>query len=232
MKFSIVIPTYSRWDLLKNCLDSLYSSTNENAHSSFLNESEIIIVSNGCADNTPFNVKTTYPDKNIYVLSWPKALGYAKAINLGASVATGEYLILLNNDTKILNANWLDILEEPFKRFKNVGITGPAGYTRAGIPWLIFFCVMIKKSIYNEIGGLDETFGIGGGEDTDFCIKAYLKGYTNYIVPLFKGNFDTPNHENSFPIYHKSGATRDTIPGMQDIIQANEAKLIKLYGPP
>ena len=226
MKFSIIIPTLSRWDLLKECVDSLISNTN-------LSNGEIIIVSNGCTDNTPYNVITTYSEyKNIHVLSWPKALGYAKAINLGASVATGEYLILLNNDAKLLSPNWLELLEEPFKRFKNVGITGPAGYTRASIPWLIFFCVMIKRNVYNEIGGLDELFGVGGGEDTDFCIKAYFKGYTNYAIPLFKGNFNTPGHENLFPIYHKSGATRDVIPGMQDIIKANEARLVKLYGPP
>ena len=55
MKFSIIIPTLSRWDLLKECVDSLISHTN-------LSDGEIIIVSNGCTDNTPYNVITTYSE--------------------------------------------------------------------------------------------------------------------------------------------------------------------------
>ena len=40
-----------------------------------------------------------------------------------------------------------------------------------------FFCVKIPYSIYKVIGEFDTIFGIGGGEDTDYCIRCYLAGF-------------------------------------------------------
>jgi GT2 family glycosyltransferase len=226
MKYSIIIPTYNRVDILKQCIDSIIANTSI----SVINSSEIIVVSNGCKDGTVDYVNSL--GSSFKLVRWEQPLGYAKAINLGAAVATGEYLILLNNDSQLLNSNWISMLEEPFTRFTNVCATGPSSLTRAGIPWLIFFCVMIKRNVFAELGYLDESFGAGGGEDTDFCIKAYFKGYTNYMVPLFQGNLTSPGRPFLFPIYHIGGVTCNTIPNMAEITKANEARLTQLYGPP
>ncbi len=74
MKFSIVIPTYNRWDLLKKCLTSIKDNTD-------LSYGEIIVVSNGCADYTPFYFEQNFKDKNIHLIHWPEPLGYPKAVN-------------------------------------------------------------------------------------------------------------------------------------------------------
>jgi len=37
---------------------------------------------------------------------------------------------------------------------------------------LIFFCVLIRRKLYEELGGLDEAFGLGYFEDTDFVYRA------------------------------------------------------------
>ena len=39
-----------------------------------------------------------------------------------------------------------------------------------------FFCVKIPPAVYQKLGELDESFGIGGAEDRDFCARAYLAG--------------------------------------------------------
>lgn len=189
-----------------------------------LNETEIIVVSNGCTDGT-----REYVEANSFLklIRWNEALGYAKAINLGVLVSKGEYLILLNNDCQFLGTTWLSLLLEPFERFKNVAATGPVSLTRSGIPWLVFFCVMIKREIFTTIGYLDETYGWGGGEDTDFCIKAYMEGYTIHRVPLFKGPL---GDQIAYPVYHPGGQTCGLIPGILETARRNEEKLTQLYG--
>ena len=53
MKFSIIIPTLNRWDLLNKCLKSIKDNTD-------LTDGEVIVVSNGCTDFTPFTFYTQY----------------------------------------------------------------------------------------------------------------------------------------------------------------------------
>jgi GT2 family glycosyltransferase len=40
-----------------------------------------------------------------------------------------------------------------------------------------FFAVKIPHSVYSVVGRLDESFGIGGGEDKDYCIRCYQQGF-------------------------------------------------------
>ena len=41
-----------------------------------------------------------------------------------------------------------------------------------------FFCVKLPYSVYSTVGDLDETFGPGGGEDKDYCVRAILAGFS------------------------------------------------------
>lgn len=41
-----------------------------------------------------------------------------------------------------------------------------------------FFCVKLPYSVYSLIGPLDESFGKGGAEDDDYCIRAHLAGFS------------------------------------------------------
>jgi len=45
--------------------------------------------------------------------------------------------------------------------------------------------MMIKKSIFNEIGGFDENIKVGFG-DIDLCLRAREKGYLNVFTPYAK----------------------------------------------
>jgi GT2 family glycosyltransferase len=39
-----------------------------------------------------------------------------------------------------------------------------------------FFCVKIPHAVYQQLGPLDERFGVGGGEDVDYCLRCHLAG--------------------------------------------------------
>lgn len=47
---------------------------------------------------------------------------------------------------------------------------------------LVGFCMLFFRTLYQEIGGLDERFGTGNFEDDDFCLRAAIAGYRNLIA--------------------------------------------------
>jgi GT2 family glycosyltransferase len=219
MKVSIIIPTFNRADLLKTCLDSVQDNTD-------LTDSEVIVISNGCKDNTVDLVKS-YGDK-FKVYHWPEPLGFSRAVNAGIAVAKGDYFILLNNDTKIFSnqINWVDLLLEPFKLYRNVGITGPQFFPSqyANTPCLFFFCVAISRSVIDTIGYFNTDFGVGGNEDLDYCIRAYRAGFTIHKTLVHSGC------RYEFPAFHIGGATRSVLPNEKEIREANNVLFYKLYG--
>lgn len=55
---------------------------------------------------------------------------------------------------------------------------------------LPFFCVKLPFTVFKEVGFLDEEFLIGGGEDNDYCLRAYLKGFSvRYALGSFVLHF-------------------------------------------
>ena len=206
VKTSIIIPTYNHLDYLKDCVESIVKYTD-------LSDVEVIVVVNGCTDETREWVKRLGEPFKVYWIKEP--VGYIKAVNVGIKQSMGEYIVLLNNDTKILGNNWLSMLEKPFSN-PSVGLTGPVKANRddLGRDYLLFWCVMIKQEVFNKIGQLDEAFGIGYHEDVDFCIRAENAGYQLVEV-------------SSFPIFHVGGGTFASIFG--DSAKRLEEHLPYLY---
>lgn len=240
-KYSIVIGTKDHLDqFLKPCLESIKTYTD-------MEQVEVIVVANGCTDNETDKYVQSLGEP-FKLISYKEALGYPKANNVGifdgshpefgiGFRARGEYIVLLNNDTVLLpqgRNQWLNMLVEPFEKDPQVGLTGPmkGPSAPAGHDFLIFFCVMIKKEVFLNIGPLNEIFGVGGGEDTDFCIRAERAGYK--VVEIAGRGEDDPANKRgtgAFPIFHHSGATVSQDPKWQEIFNRNSMILAKKYNP-
>ena len=95
-KISIIIPHYNNYQILNDCLKSLYDSE--------LYDSEIIIVNNKSTDDSIEKIKNQYP--SVTIISTTKNKGYAGGCNYGARQANGDLLVFLNNDTEV-DKNWL-----------------------------------------------------------------------------------------------------------------------------
>lgn len=95
---SIIIPNYEHRDDLKCCIDSLLEIN------SYRNI-EIIIVENNSKSDEIFayyrELEEKYPQL-IRVMGWDGSFNYSAINNYGAAQAKGELLLLLNNDTKII----------------------------------------------------------------------------------------------------------------------------------
>ena len=97
---SIIIPNYNGEDLLYNCINSIYKNIS-------IKDFEIIVVDNGSTDNSINRVKSNF--QNVEIISSNSNLGYSGGCNLGATHASGKYLLFLNNDTEHSN-EWIEKL--------------------------------------------------------------------------------------------------------------------------
>lgn len=225
-KISIIIPTYNHCeDLLKPCLESIIKHTD-------LSNVEVIVVANGCIDGTKDYVNGLgEPFKLIWM---DEAAGYTKATNAGIKASTGEFVVLLNNDTILLDQRkniWIDVLLDWFLKDERVGITGPMKTLcpQAKRDFLIFFCVMIRKKLFDEIGLLDEEFSPGYGEDTDFCAKLENSGY-KIVQVLPTDKYYGPNQMlGEFPIYHIGNVTFKNWVGGEELLRKNNEILRQRY---
>lgn len=237
MKYSIVIPTYNHCDkYLKPCVDSIIKYSN-------LEDIELIISYNGCTDETKHYVTyLTYMFQNkglgdnIKYYGSEKPSGYAKATNDGIKVATCDKIVLLNNDTVLLDQaknQWLHMLEAPFLHDAEVGLSGPiVQYSPdAKHDFCVFFCVMIDRKVFDKIGLLNEEYGVGTGEDVEFCIEAIRAGFKMVeVAPKRLENAEF--YVGGFPIYHEGeGTVHDTklVKDFDQIFRDNCEKLAKKY---
>lgn len=238
MKYSIVIPTYNHCDdLLKPCIDSILKYSN-------MRHVELIISANGCVDNTKeylTNLSNQFRslgfEENLKIVWHDQPLGYSKATNVGIQAASTDYLILLNNDTILLEQPkdlWLDMLVNPFTKNSRCGISciikGPS--EPAGRDFAIFFCVMVHRKVFNKIGLLNEEYGVGGGEDTEFCIEAEQAGFEVCQCLDIQWSAGSNMFTGNFPIYHKGEGTMhdpNLVPEWTDIFLENSLRLAKKY---
>jgi GT2 family glycosyltransferase/glycosyltransferase involved in cell wall biosynthesis len=116
-KVSIIIPTKNKADLLMACLSSILELT---AYPDY----EIILVDNDSNDASIMHYyKLLQAEPRVKIVPNPGAFNYSAANNLGAKHATGDVLLFLNNDTQVVDADWLDELVAWAER-PNVGIVG------------------------------------------------------------------------------------------------------------
>ncbi|WP_379134699.1 glycosyltransferase [Paenibacillus sp. sgz500958] len=115
-KVSIIIVTHNNWELSRRCIDSVLSNSS-------YPRLEIVIVDNASADETPGQL-LNYSQARIKPILLPENTGFAEGNIIGITNATGEYIVLLNNDT-IVPEGWLSRLLRPFFIDHNIGAVGP-----------------------------------------------------------------------------------------------------------
>ena len=112
-RVTIIIPTRDSLDLLVQCLDSIEALTGYPDY-------EILIVDNGStsAETLLFLEQTRHR-----VLRDEGDFNYSRLSNFAAREASGEYLLLLNNDTEVISPDWISAMVEQAQR-PEVGAVG------------------------------------------------------------------------------------------------------------
>ena len=215
-KISIVIANKDHVEDLRRCISSILTrSTYDNY--------EIIVVEN---NSTEQSIREYYAElasiQQIRVVPYEGAFNYSVVNNFGVAQTTGDYILLLNNDTKVITVNWLEEMlmyaQRPdvgavgaklyyadktiqhagvvlglgahrtaghshYKQHReNLGYMGRLCYAQ-DVSAVTGACLLVKKSLYQEAGGLEESFAISLN-DVDFCLKLREKGYLNVFTPF------------------------------------------------
>ncbi len=169
--------------------------------------------------------------------------GFAGGNNDGLRIASGDTLILLNSDCIVtknwIEKLRAPLQQDPAvgltgpvsNSVGNEQKIFTRGATREeimeeGLAWvsnsngasfdtdmLSFFCVAMRRDVFDRVGVLDERFGLGFYEDDDYCIRVRLAGYRLICV------------EDVF-VYHCGGGSFGRLPqGTRKMMKDNRRKL-------
>jgi GT2 family glycosyltransferase len=228
---SVLIPNRDQPEMLRRCVESLFKSSYPNV--------EILIAENGSQLPATFALYEELERRGpVQVLNWARPFNYSAINNFAARHAGGEVLVLLNNDTEVINPDWLERMLEhtlvpevgavgaklyyPTGEIQHAGvIVVPPGHpTHAqvvlspdapssarrlhavhNVSAVTAACLMMRRSVYDEVGGLDEAFPVAFN-DTDLCLRLRAKGYRIVWTPhaelrhfesATRGTEDTPD---------------------------------------
>jgi GT2 family glycosyltransferase len=206
-RVSILIPVHNQFDYTRKCLNSIARNTSPEV------QYEIILIDDLSSDETT-NIDRYYPDIN--VIKNTQNQGFLRNINHAASVARGEYIHLLNNDT-IVTPGWLTSMLNVFSRFDKTGavgsklvypngalqeaggyITSDAHFGNMGklqsyfdlrynyireVDYVSGASLLIRKNIWDELGGFDEKYLPAYFEDTDLAMRIRQVGFMVMYQP-------------------------------------------------
>lgn len=115
-KVSIIIPTRDRYELLRACIESIQTKT---TYGNF----EIVVINNASNEASAIEYLKLLRSTGITVLDYSHAFNYSKISNFGADNTESEYLCFLNNDTEVIEPNWLGLLMDHATQ-PEVGVVG------------------------------------------------------------------------------------------------------------
>ncbi len=193
LNISVITPLYNKEKYIKIAIESVLTQT--------FTDFELIIVNDGCTDNS-MNVVKKISDKRIKIINQENK-GVSAARNIGIENASGELLAFLDADD-IWLPNHLQILFDLHQNFPNAGILatkylfiyknkkkryphfqGIKKNFRGIVPdffrsslqnrLALTSAIAIPKNVLLTIGKFDVTLDTGAGEDTDLWIRIALK---------------------------------------------------------
>lgn len=174
-KVSIIIPNKNCPDVLKTCVDSIFEKTE---YSNF----EVVIVENGSDDPALFGYydEVIKAHDNVKVIKWQESFNFSKVCNFGAKNSEGEFLLFLNNDTELIDSQWLELMLGDCQR-DDVGVVGAKliypddTIQHAGV----FYTEMFDPAFVNGPGHL--YFDLDK-DDFGYSYRAYVKSNVQAVT--------------------------------------------------
>lgn len=197
---SIVVLNHNNMKVIFRCVDSLLTFSE-------CYRAEIIVVDNNSSDGSCERLLAEYGEK-IKVVKNDKN-GCSSGRNLGVKHATGEMLLFLDSDQWVMGGHYIDVAFGILEQDPHVGAVGwaagwfsensPAGAIACNLPnqgmrgpWCLYRTdigylgsggLLMKKRLFQEIGGFDEYYDPTCFEDTDLSLKIRDAGYELAYCP-------------------------------------------------
>lgn len=198
-----IIVNYRSAGYALDCIHSLQEQERVNL--------EIVVVDNASGDNSVQQIRAAYPD--IKLIENPNNDGFARANNLAALSATGDFILVINPDIRLLSVDAVAGLAAYLANNPEIGVLGPdiieSRRNKRNLPkrryplqgklkknpklidlpgefaWILGACMLFRSEVYRQIGGFDNDFFLYG-EDADICLRLRQAGYSVGWAPEFK----------------------------------------------
>ena len=242
---SIIILSYGDPALSKASIHSLFE------HGPTYPDMEVLVVDNGSPSASLDDIKSFashYP--NVHIIENGENLGFARGNNVGLGRATGEYVVLLNNDTYVApgaihamarhlsgnpelgaigpltnnigNEARIAVEYHDMEQMKKIARRITLGFRGRsfGVDVLGYFAVMFRRADLEHFGLLPTDYGLGMFEDDDHCRTIHSKGYVTAVA------------EDAF-VHHHLSASFDTIESSRRkaLFEKNKATFERKWGP-
>ncbi|KUK77792.1 MAG: Methyltransferase/glycosyl transferase fusion protein [candidate division WS6 bacterium 34_10] len=229
----IIIPVYNAPEWVKLCVYSIFTNTPKE----YIGKVYLI---NDKSDELTVNCLRNLEKKysgSIEIVNNGRNLGFINTVNKGLRLSKSPYVLLLNTDC-LLSKNTIPKLISHCKKDKSIGLISPISNNAANLSLDMFEgfsytqmdrllekkfkgknfdactivgnCLMLTRECIDEVGVLDESYGKGYGEETDYQFKALSKGFKAKVA------IDTY-------VYHKSEVSFGSSLEKKERVERNRA---------
>lgn len=205
-KVDIIIPTWNNPNYLVPAINSILMSN-------WQYPVNIIVVNNGHP-----GIEANFNLRQVKVIQAPENLGWEGGLKYGLAFSTSKFVMFLNDDVFIPRSShgWLRSMMSYFND-KSVGAVGPSSNCVMGaqniwsgiwsdfysVPYLIGFCMLLRREALEQSGGVDDT--LPGGDDIDISIRLRKKGWL--LI-----------HDRNAFVYHHGFKTGERVHGGADTV--------------
>lgn len=240
---SVVVLTYNNLELTRACLESLERHTQRGAYEA------IVVDNASTDGTQDFLRRWSEGRNDRIVILNEANRGFAAGNNQGLAVARGAYLVMLNNDTEVTQGWLPTLMNHLRRDAElgmvgpvtdNIGNEAKISlryrnreemYRNARVHTLshmgellpmrtlAFFCVMIPRKVFERVGPLDESYGLGFFEDDDYCRRVEQAGWKIGCA------------EDVFVRHHLSASFGKLGKGRRELLERNRRVYEAKWGP-
>lgn len=198
---SVLITAFNGWEYTYSCMKSLYENENQCGFE--------VILGDDCSTDETIYAKEYF--RGVKVIRHSSNMQYLRNVNEIASLARGKYILLLANDVVLNQKRYIDRMLNRMEQDENIGILGGKIWVpmkdqyvvgrnfkeadsfvsveedvEQNVEEIMPVAVMIKKNVWDAVGGYDESYLPVYWEDNDMMMKVIMKGYKIRYCPEFE----------------------------------------------
>lgn len=222
MTVDVVIPVYNAPLLTRRCIDSVVKHLGSSISKIFIQDD--------ASNPETCNMLDSLVYPRLHVFHAPENQGYGKSVNDAVARSDADLVLVLNSDTEVFD-DFLSVLCSAFVADPKLAVISPAEndfpctkadrYMRQAGGYIVTYrfrgyAFLVRRAVFNTMGGFDAQFGRGYYEDTDFGRRLEQQGWRMGVHP-------------DVAIRHETGVSFGRGQAYHDLVRKNRALYYSRY---